>query len=206
MTTKVFTRFSLLCVLVTLTFGLAWFTVEADEKKGETCPVMGQAQDGKNQSACSLPSHVDLSKAARIQYSEAELRAKLTPLQYHVAVRQGTEKPFQNPYWNHKEAGIYVSVISGVPLFSSEDKFDSGTGWPSFTRPLPDAPIGTHTDRSHGMVREEVHCTIDGAHLGHVFKDGPPPTGLRYCINSASLRFIPADELDSIEFPVLAGD
>ena len=120
----------------------------------------------------------------------------LTPLQYHVTQNCGTEPPFQNPYWNHKAEGIYVDIISGEPLFSSIDKFDSGTGWPSFTRPLENKNITEHTDDSHGMQRTEVKSKHTNAHLGHVFNDGPRAAGgLRYCINSASLRFIAKDDL-----------
>ncbi len=129
--------------------------------------------------------------------SNEELKRKLTPTQYRVACEGGTEPPFQNAYWNHKEPGIYVDVISGKPLFSSLDKFDSGTGWPSFTRPIEDTEIVKIDDRSHGMVRTEVRSKTGDAHLGHVFDDGPRDAGgLRYCINSASLKFIPKDELE----------
>jgi len=124
--------------------------------------------------------------------SEDELRARLTPEQYHVTCNGGTEPPFDNAYWDHKEAGIYVDVISGVPLFSSEAKFDSGTGWPSFFAPVEGDEIVEVIDTSYGMRRVEVRAKTSGAHLGHVFPDGPKPTGLRYCINSAALKFVPA--------------
>jgi methionine-R-sulfoxide reductase len=121
---------------------------------------------------------------------------KLTPLQEHVTMNCGTEPPFKNEYWNNKRPGIYVCIISGEPLFSSLDKFDSGTGWPSFIRPLAPAAIEEKTDLSHGMERTEVRSKPGKSHLGHVFPDGPAPTGLRYCINSAALRFIPAEDLE----------
>lgn len=129
--------------------------------------------------------------------TDAELRARLTKEQYEVTQHEGTERAFRNAYWDNHEAGIYVDIVSGEPLFSSLDKYDSGTGWPSFTKPLEPANIGTKTDRSFFSTRTEVHSTLAGSHLGHVFPDGPAPTGMRYCMNSASLRFIPVDRLEA---------
>ncbi|PLY01658.1 MAG: peptide-methionine (R)-S-oxide reductase [Desulfuromonas sp.] len=128
--------------------------------------------------------------------SDAELKQKLTPLQYKVTREEGTEPAFNNEYWNNKEPGIYVDVISGEPLFSSLDKYKSGTGWPSFTRPIDDDAVTEHEDRSFFSVRTEIRAKLSDAHLGHVFPDGPQPTGLRYCMNSAALRFIPKADLE----------
>ena len=128
--------------------------------------------------------------------SDAELKQRLTREQYEVTQHEGTEPPFRNEFWNYHEPGIYVDVVSGEPLFASTDKFDSGTGWPSFVRPLEKENVTEHADTSHGMRRVEVRSTGGDSHLGHLFDDGPGPTGLRYCINSASLRFIPVAKLE----------
>jgi len=129
--------------------------------------------------------------------SDAELKKQLTPEQYQVTQHEGTEAPFRNAYWNNHEAGIYVDVVSGEPLFSSLDKFESGTGWPSFTRPLQAEAVHTRTDRSLFSTRTEVRSRLGDSHLGHVFEDGPAPDGLRYCMNSASLRFVPVTRLEA---------
>ena len=143
-------------------------------------------------SACGLPSNVVIDRSkARVQRTDDDWRQRLTPRQFQVARQQGTEPPFQNEYWDHHEDGVYFSVCSETPLFDSRDKFESGTGWPSFTKPIEQAFVGETVDVSHGMERTEVHCNVDGGHLGHVFEDGPRPTGRRYCIHSAALRFMP---------------
>ena len=129
---------------------------------------------------------------------DAELRRRLTKEQYYVTKQNGTEPPFRNAYWDNKKPGIYVDVISGEPLFSSVDKFDSGTGWPSFTKPLAKENVVEKSDSSHGMTRVEVRSKKSDAHLGHIFDDGPPDKGgIRYCMNSASLRFIPVEKLEA---------
>jgi methionine-R-sulfoxide reductase len=127
--------------------------------------------------------------------SDAELRSRLTKDQYRVTRECGTETAFQNAYWDNHQAGIYVDIITGEPLFSSLDKFDSGTGWPSFTKPISKERVVEKRDSSFGMERTEVRTSKSNSHLGHIFEDGPPPTGQRYCVNSAALRFIPVEKL-----------
>lgn len=129
----------------------------------------------------------------RIEKTDEEWRAQLTPDQYRITREEGTERAFTGPWWDHKEPGTYACVCCGTPLFSSETKYDSGTGWPSFYAPLSDEVVSERKDRSLFMERIEVRCAACDAHLGHVFSDGPPPTGLRYCLNGHALNFIPAD-------------
>ena len=127
----------------------------------------------------------------RKHFTESELRERLDPLQFHVTQEAGTERAFTGVYWDNHDSGVYRCVVCDQPLFASDTKYDSGTGWPSFWRPIRDDAVETHTDMSHGMTRIEVRCANCGAHLGHLFPDGPRPTGDRYCMNSASLRLDP---------------
>jgi methionine-R-sulfoxide reductase len=169
-----------------------WAAVAAVGAVGLTLVPLGSSVDAQNRV---------LSTRTYTKPSNGELRRMLTPLQYEVTQRGATEPAFNNKYWNHNAPGLYVDVATGEPLFASADKFKSGTGWPSFTQPVEPGRIVTRPDRSHGATRTEVLSRGGRSHLGHVFEDGPPPTGLRYCMNSAALRFIPAARLAEEGYP-----
>lgn len=165
----------------------------------ELPPDISSCKGDAPQSSCIRqpdPSAAERALAGLTPSQREELRSRLSRIQWMVTMENGTEPPFRNEFWNNHKPGIYLCLISGEPLFSSTDKFDSGTGWPSFTKPIRHGVISEHKDHSHGMVRVEVRSIKGNSHLGHVFQDGPTPTGLRYCINSAALRFVPAEDLD----------
>lgn len=181
-----FTQPIVTAILPAGTFYLAEDYHQDYHRKNEAHYAMYKEGSGR---ACFIKKHWGNENKRK------QLKEKLTPLQYEVTQNNATEPPFRNDFWDHKQEGIYVDIVSGEPLFSSLDKFDSGCGWPSFTKPLKQEQIKEEMDSTHGMIRTEVRSREANSHLGHVFNDGPAPGKLRYCINSASLRFIPKDQL-----------
>lgn len=182
-------RYRMFVFVTTVIADLSLLVAGCSQRPGEALPAASVASE-------SSSNHITLMQDSFQKPSPGDLKAKLTPIQYRVTQESATEPPFRNDYWDNKEPGIYVDIVSGKPLFSSLDKYDSGCGWPSFTRAIEESEITENQDTTHGMIRTEVRSKTADSHLGHVFDDGPGPTHLRYCINSASLRFIPLDQMD----------
>ena len=183
-------------LLGALALAAAWTAATSCGAQAKT-PAAGESQQGSAAAKNSATAAAGKEWRMFQKPSDEELRAKLSGVQYDVTQHEGTEPPFRNEYWDNKQEGIYVDVVSGEPLFSSREKYDSGTGWPSFWQPLEKDNVVEKTDKKLWMTRTEVRSKHGDSHLGHVFPDGPRPTGLRYCMNSASMRFIPVDRLEA---------